>query len=338
MLLTLCRIWLSLVSVFIYRLKPRGPQNGLLTIIENWKGPESLIAGPHSWLDDFSRDIHPIPCHSHNDYKRRVPLFEALYAGCISVEADIWLNNVATDILVGHTKMSLRPDRTLQSLYLNPLMTILTKQNLQSEVKVKASPHNTVVGVFDNNPKTSLTLLLDMKTSSTVLWPLLQKQLEAFREEDWLSYWDGYNQCFVSRPLTVVATGNAPFDIIEANETYRDIFYDAPLHDIKNPKYTAANSYYASTSLQASVGWPVAGRFSTRQIRSIKKHISSAKEKGLKARYWNTPNWPSSVRNRVWGLLIQSGIGVLNVDNLVEVSRWNWDLCTVAGLILCGLS
>jgi hypothetical protein len=33
----------------------------------------------------------PVGCHSHNDYWRRVPLYSALQAGCIGVEADVWL-------------------------------------------------------------------------------------------------------------------------------------------------------------------------------------------------------------------------------------------------------
>lgn len=334
--LTLHRIWVYLVTVLVSRLRPIGPRNGLSEIIENWEGPQSVVGTLYSWPDNFSRDINPIPCHSHNDYWRRVPLFDALYAGCISVEADIWLDGTAEDILVGHTVVSLRSDWTLQTLYLHPLMIILAKQNMQSQTDTNRPLYNSAIGVFDSSPDTSLILLLDMKSNGAAMWSLLQQQLEHFRQKDWLSYWDCRNRRFVSRPLTVVVTGNAPFEMVEANSTHRDIFYDAPLDDIQNPRYTVENSYYASTSMQASVGWPPAGRFTPRQIKSIKKQISIATEKRLKARYWNTPNWPISVRNSVWSFLIRSGVGVLNVDDLFEVSHWNWDWCIVAGLILCG--
>lgn len=30
------------------------------------------------------------------------------------------------------------------------------------------------------------------------------------------------------------------------------------------------------------------------------------------------------------------GVGMLNVDDLVSATRWNWDWCVVAGLVLCG--
>lgn len=39
---------------------------------------------------DATRGVQPINCHSHNDYTRRVPLFDALRWGCTSVEADVW--------------------------------------------------------------------------------------------------------------------------------------------------------------------------------------------------------------------------------------------------------
>lgn len=76
---------------------------------------------------DLTRGILPIPCHSHNDYWRRVPLFDAIYAGCTSVEADVWLFDRDDELYVGHNTASLTPDRTLARLYVNPLMELLDK-------------------------------------------------------------------------------------------------------------------------------------------------------------------------------------------------------------------
>ncbi|KAI1748920.1 hypothetical protein F4782DRAFT_533885 [Xylaria castorea] len=44
-----------------------------------------------TWLSGSSQTVIPRACHSHNDYLRRIPLFTALTAGCIGVEADVWL-------------------------------------------------------------------------------------------------------------------------------------------------------------------------------------------------------------------------------------------------------
>src|SRR5436853_4533789 len=57
--------------------------------------------------------------HAHNDYEHARPLLDALDHGFCSVEADIHL--VRGDLLVGHSLLNLRPERTLEKLYLRPL-------------------------------------------------------------------------------------------------------------------------------------------------------------------------------------------------------------------------
>src|SRR5439155_5015135 len=57
--------------------------------------------------------------HAHNDYLHPRPLFDALDQGFCSVEADVFL--VDGNLLVGHSAVELKPDRTLESLYLDPL-------------------------------------------------------------------------------------------------------------------------------------------------------------------------------------------------------------------------
>lgn len=60
--------------------------------------------------------------HSHNDYEQSVPFMPAWKAGFGSIEADIWLHNGR--LLVAHTHQSLSPERTLESLYLQPLLKV----------------------------------------------------------------------------------------------------------------------------------------------------------------------------------------------------------------------
>ena len=57
--------------------------------------------------------------HAHNDYWHERPLFDALDLGFTSVEADIFV--VDGKALVGHDRQELKPERTLESLYLEPL-------------------------------------------------------------------------------------------------------------------------------------------------------------------------------------------------------------------------
>src|SRR5213595_176008 len=71
----------------------------------------------------------PIPLtrvHAHNDYEHKRPLLDALDHGFCSVEADIFL--VDGQLLVAHNRGGVRPERTLQALYLDPLRARV-KQN-----------------------------------------------------------------------------------------------------------------------------------------------------------------------------------------------------------------
>lgn len=177
---------------------------------------------------DFTRDIVPIPCHSHNDYWRRVPLFDALRAGCTGVEADVWLFD--NDLYVGHNTASLQRNRTFQSLYIDPLVDILERQNPQTEF-YNGSSH----GVFDADDGKSLTLLVDLKTGGAETWPWVLDQLEPLRNRGWLSYVE--NDTLHTRQVTVVGTGNTPFDLLTKNLTYRDAFFDAPLDTMWEPRH-----------------------------------------------------------------------------------------------------
>src|SRR5437773_10074144 len=60
-----------------------------------------------------------IHTHAHNDYEHQRPLLDALDHGFCSVEADIYL--VDGKLLVGHNRKDLRPNKTLETLYLEPL-------------------------------------------------------------------------------------------------------------------------------------------------------------------------------------------------------------------------
>ncbi|KAL2023860.1 hypothetical protein VTK56DRAFT_637 [Thermocarpiscus australiensis] len=284
--------------------------------LQNWGKPGTGTESLAWYPTDFLRDVLPIPCHSHNDYWRDVPLFSAIYHGCTGVEADVWLRN--NDLLVGHDTAALQPNRTFETLYVNPLVEILTRQNPQTEFY-----NGTMNGIFDTDPGQTLVLLVDLKTDGPETWPWVMKQLAPLRERGWLSYYDKAG--FHRGPITVVGTGNTPFDQIVANSTYRDAFFDAPLDRLENSSFDATNSYYASTSFWRAIG-PVwwKGGPSEEQLVKIRRHLREAHERGLKARYWELPPWPIHVRNGVWETLVEEGIDMLNVDDLDAATKQDW--------------
>lgn len=316
-------------------------------LMSDWATDPERLA---HYSTDATRDVLPIPCHSHNDYWRRIPLFDALHWGCTSVEADVWLYDDKDVLLVGHSAASLTPTRTFRSLYVDPLVEMLDRMNPDTDFGTTKGH-----GVFDVDPDQTLVLLVDFKTSGRDLFPIVQEQLEPLREKGHLSHWNG--QDFVSGAITVVGTGNTPFDMITENQSYRDIFFDAPLDEMYEPASPASteasspplsnkatrgqgksgtgsfdassfnytNSYYASVSMFADIGLPWTGVITAHHLEIIRGQIRGAKRRGLKARYWETPAWPTSLRNHVWKVLIEEGAEMLNVDDLQAAASLNWE-------------
>ena len=335
----------SLIIYYIIHLKSLIPPDHIQKKIASW-GLSDYPAHPVANLPaDFSRDITPIPCHSHNDYWRDVPLYDAVAAGCTSVEADVWLSG--NDLFVGHTQKSLTKERTLESLYINPLISMLENRNTPSQIATTSNTSSTdtspnintpqVNGVFEIQPDHQLTLLIDLKTDGASTFSAVLSHLEPLRSRGYLTHFNGTS--IVNGPILVVGTGNTPFDLLTANTTYRDIFYDAPLQDfwVDDPtstqdyvrvptsdKYNVENSYYASASFQTEIGKLWKGMLTPQQVLKIRGQIKGANSQGLKARYWDTPGWPVGRRDHVWDVLTREGVGSLNVDDLEAARYRNW--------------
>ncbi|KAF8761753.1 hypothetical protein RHS01_01042 [Rhizoctonia solani] len=267
-------------------------------VITDWKNqPQS------TYPTQLTRGIIPKGIHSHNDYWRDVPLFSAIAVGAISVEADVWLWD--NELYVGHDPSSLTTKRTFSSLYVNPLLSILKQQNPKSSFPYT---NNTRYGVFDTVIDQTLYLFVDVKTDGNTTWPLVIKQLEPLREGGWLSYWDAETGVLRPGAVTVVGTGNTPFDQIQAHTTlHRDAFYDAPsLHSVQ--------TLQANTTLLRQIqGAHAAGV----KVGSLTFILNGRQpKKFFQVRYWETPGWPLSKRDYVWKTLEGLGVDLLNADDI----------------------
>ncbi|KAI9758642.1 MAG: hypothetical protein M4579_002953 [Chaenotheca gracillima] len=320
-------------------------------VLADWSRPISGDTNEGQSLNypsDFLHNVKPIPCHSHNDYWRRIPLYDALATGCIGVEADVWL--IEDDLHVGHNKRALTQQRTLRSLYIEPLVEILERQN-PSTIDGTERPN----GVFESDPSQSVALLIDLKTSGPETWPQVVKQLDPIRQRGWLTTFDGVS--VLPGPITIVGTGNTPFDLLIANSTYRDYFFDAPLADMfedithdtgsssppiserimslprstdpnerdagqgqtgttSTSQYTSENSHYASVAFGASIGRLWSSSFTKTQLELLRGQVRGAHRRGLKVRYWDLPDWPVWLRKKVWRVVMSEGVDILNVDDL----------------------
>lgn len=209
------------------------------------KGAMMLLPGDHDWKttgwDDieqsspgftrlpmeFKTEGKPVECISRYTRSHADPFHFAMASGCTGVEVDLWLHE--NNILVGNSVTGLDADNTLSHVYLEPLLKAIEHQNkghTPNDNGEKDAPR----GVFADDPSKSFILLLNFKTTPNWLWPHLVSQLVALRERDYLTYHSGSE--IVQRPVTVVLTGRAPFDLIRGDRAVRDIFFDASLEEL----------------------------------------------------------------------------------------------------------
>jgi hypothetical protein len=233
-----------------------------------------------------------VRAHAHNDYEHKRPLFDALEQGICSVEADIFLVN--GQLLVGHTRRSLKPERTLEALYLVPLKARVEKHGGR---------------VYRNGPE--FTLLIDIKTAGEPTYAALKQVLA--------KYADIINSPQASagprRAINVIATGNRPAAVIAADKdrlvgvdgTWKDLDSDEPANLIPQ----------ISDNWRLLFKWRGDGPISLDERAKILSAVKKAHDHGRRLRFWATPDKPA-----IWQELYDDGVDLLNVDDLPGVARF----------------
>jgi hypothetical protein len=230
--------------------------------------------------------------HAHNDYEHKRPLFEALENGFCSVEADVFL--VDGKLLVGHTRSSVKPERTLESLYLDPL-------------RERAKANNG--RIYPSGP--TVFLLVDVKSKGKETCAALLKVLEGY--DDLLSVTrDGR---FEPRAVTVVVSGNCDRETILAPAVRRagidgrpsDLDSEAPVHEIP----------WISESWRPLFRWRGDGTMPEEEKTKLKEFTAKAHRHGRLVRFWATPENPA-----LWKELRADGVDLLNTDKLSELRQF----------------
>lgn len=273
----------------------------------------------YSYPTSLTQGILPKNFHSHNDYWRPVPFYSALSAGAISIEADVWLYNGT--LHVGHDQSALTNDRTLDSLYIQPLLSVLSAQNPDSTFLTEGPTHN---GVYDTTPDQTLYLFVDVKTDGPTTFPSVVAALQPLRDAGYLTTFDGTT--VNPGAVTVVGTGNTPLSHVQGVAP-RDYFWDAPIPTLNTiyANITADVSPIASTDFAVQFPNVVGNRgLNDTQLALLQSQVAVAHAKGIKLRYWDLPGWPLGTRNGVWRSLWDNGVDILNVDDLEGIANF-WE-------------
>ena len=231
-----------------------------------------------------------VRAHAHNDYVHQRPLLDALDQGFCSVEADIHL--VDGQLLVAHDLDKTRPDRTLQSLYLDPLRE-----------RIKANGGR----VYRDGPP--CTLLIDIKTDSKTTYPALHAVLEKYA--DILTVFkDGVP---TPGPITVIV--DSARDLIAA-QSVRYATIDGTRGDLDSD--VSANLIpWISMEWKGVFKWNGQGSMPEDERAKLGEMVKKAHDKGRKIRFWGLP-----LRAAVWPELYDAGVDLLNADDLEGMRKF----------------
>lgn len=229
--------------------------------------------------------------HAHNDYAHHRPLLDALEQGFNSVEADIFLQD--GHLLVGHEAADLRPQLTLQALYLEPLWS----RYLQFQHQIHPDSAHPLI------------LLIDFKTSGTALYPVLQEMLHVYLPM--LSRVQ--NGVFKEGAVTIIISGDVPRDLIVANKQ-RHVFIDGRLPDLKG-HYSQTEMPLISANWKKYFSWDGKDQISPLELRKLNSFTQQAHQQKRLLRFWGTPD-----NMQAWQVLQQSGVDLINTDDLKGLS------------------
>ncbi|HLU48459.1 MAG TPA: phosphatidylinositol-specific phospholipase C/glycerophosphodiester phosphodiesterase family protein, partial [Planctomycetota bacterium] len=219
-------------------------------------------------------------------------LLDALSHGFSSVEADVFL--LEGKLLIGHDPTELRPDRTLRSLYLDPLRRLVERN--------KGSVH----------PKGGeLFLLIDIKTDGKATWEALARELDAYREI-LTEFRDGK---ITRRAVTAVVSGNRDFDAI-ARTSPRYAGVDGRLSDL-DLDHPPSLMPLVSDHFGRHFTWRGEGPIPAAERAKLERIVSRAHAKGYRVRFWATPESRS-----VWEELLRADVDHINTDDLAGLERF----------------
>ncbi|MCU0339851.1 MAG: phosphatidylinositol-specific phospholipase C/glycerophosphodiester phosphodiesterase family protein [Spirosomaceae bacterium] len=194
--------------------------------------------------------------HSHNDYAQVNPFFGAYQLRCGSIEADVFLQN--GELMVAHTPFEIRPERTLKSLYLEPL---------QKE--------------FQHKRGEPLQLLIDLKTASKPTLDTLVSQLRQYRA------------LIAKRSrLKIVISGNMP-PPTDFGQYPSWIYFDGRFTQTYSAKELKRVALFSMSF--GSVGkWSTNEELSKETQQKALEWVQKAHQQGKKIRFWATPDTPQA--------------------------------------------
>jgi alkaline phosphatase len=227
--------------------------------------------------------------HSHNDYEQDTPFFMAYNAHFGSIEADIWAVN--GQLFVAHDKADIKSDRTLDSLYIQPIVRLVRNNGGKA---------------WSDHPST-FQLMIDLKTEVEPTLPLLVELLK--------KYPDVFDPKQNNNAIRIVITGNRPEPSDFRN--YPDfILFDGNVNRKYDDQQLKRIALY-SENLRSFTSWNGQGEILQNEEKRLRQTIDSVHGLNKEIRFWNAPD-----TDRAWKILMDLKVNYINTDHIQELADY----------------
>jgi alkaline phosphatase len=220
--------------------------------------------------------------HAHNDYLHPVPFYTAFNAGFGSIEADVYpVNGI---LLVAHNKKDIHPQRTLKSLYIEPLLNELAKN----------SRH--------------VKLLIDIKENYELSLQILLKEIEPLKKYLVTSK-------DADKPLTILISGERP-PPAEYKNYPSYIFFDDDLklhHNEEEWKRVGQ----VSLSFERYTSWKGENEIDKKDKKLLQHIVDTVHHAGKTIRFWAAPDNEAS-----WKLQMKLGVDLIGTDQIDKLATF----------------
>lgn len=227
--------------------------------------------------------------HAHNDYHKRVPFYQAYAQRAYAIEADVFAVDGA--VLVGHDREELQSQRTLESLYIKPIVDIFTSNG----------------GRAWATSDDRFVLLIDLKTPATTT---LQQVVNIIA-----NYPNVFDERVNPHAVTVVISGAMPDPTAFANfPAY--IWFDGRL----GTAYTEdqlKRVAFVSASFSGYATWDGTDALTDKDNQRVTEAIDAVHGMGKKIRFWGTPDGAVA-----WTTLYGMGVDIINTDQIERCTQF----------------
>lgn len=247
------------------------------------------------FFSQFTKAQYPVKIHSHNDYTRSVPFYEAYSQKIYSLEADMFYRD--GNFYVSHDEKDINPQHTFQSMYLQPLISLYKMNN----------------GKAWAGEDRLLQLLIEIKSNNTnvymdALVSILNQYPEIFNPE--------------KNPNAVLITITGRIPAPDQYSHYPSfVKFDGNLNDTYTEEQLKQVALF-SVNFRSLSHWNGKGTMVKNEKEKVVAAINKAHALGKPIRFWGAPDGITA-----WNTFYWLGVDYINTDQVERCAEFfsDWE-------------